>query len=87
MLIESKLIEISLEIDEISRQNDFSNTNISYFDGSYEEFFQQFLLTNTPCIIPNAAKYWKCSSLWVKDDKPNIDYLNSIYGMFALYDL
>lgn len=84
MLLESKLIEIGEKVDCSRVSYDFTNNNIHYFIGSYEEFLEKFLLTNTPCIIPNATKEWKCAFSWVIDNKPNINYLNLKYGTLSV---
>ncbi|XP_065222081.1 2-oxoglutarate and iron-dependent oxygenase JMJD4 [Planococcus citri] len=79
---ETKLIEIDQGSDILRRDgaSNHDNNNIDHFDGDYNEFFNNHLLSNTPCIIRNSTKRWKCSSLWVKNCKPDIDYLNSKYG-------
>lgn len=77
----TKLIEINPNPKSYtSFHNDSYNNNVNYFNGSYDEFFNEHLLSNTPCIILNATKHWECSSSWIKNNKPDIDYLNSKYG-------
>jgi len=43
---------------------------------SYEEFYQQYLVLNKPCILRNFLQYntWAASTDWVKDGKPDLEF-------------
>jgi hypothetical protein len=55
---------------------------ISECDISYSEFFTKYLYTNTPCLVKNVSKDWKCQKDWVSSNKPNIKHLCEKYGTF-----
>lgn len=74
------LIEISIVCNCLPTSDSICD-KIKYFEGSYDEFFHQYLLTNEPCIIRNVTNDWKSAKLWITNEgKPNIDYLKSQYG-------
>eukprot|EP00118_Oscarella_pearsei_P016132 m.151236 g.151236 ORF g.151236 m.151236 type:complete len:76 (+) comp38580_c0_seq10:25-252(+) len=46
-----------------------------------EEFFARFLLRNKPCVIGSEiTETWKARKRWVKDGKPNLQYLIDNFG-------
>ncbi|KAJ8953862.1 hypothetical protein NQ314_007202, partial [Rhamnusium bicolor] len=47
---------------------------------SYNDFFQNYMLRNAPCIIKNITDLWETSLFWLKHNKPNFDYLLEKYG-------
>ncbi|CAH0557537.1 unnamed protein product [Brassicogethes aeneus] len=46
----------------------------------YNYFFQNFMNINKPCIIRNITDGWESSKNWVKDGKPDFEYLTNKYG-------
>uniref|UniRef100_A0A0A9VXW8 2-oxoglutarate and iron-dependent oxygenase JMJD4 n=1 Tax=Lygus hesperus TaxID=30085 RepID=A0A0A9VXW8_LYGHE len=49
-------------------------------DISYKEFFAEYLFQNRPCLLKNISQDWACQKEWVKDGKPNFDWLSRRYG-------
>lgn len=47
---------------------------------SYENFFQNYMITNQPCIIQDVGESWEAARKWVNKGAPNIDYLNEKYS-------
>ena len=47
----------------------------------YEHFFHNFLKQNKLCIFSSAlTKHWRSRNEWVRDGKPNFDFLTSAFG-------
>ncbi|KAL9958455.1 hypothetical protein ACROYT_G035470 [Oculina patagonica] len=47
----------------------------------YEEFFRDFLEPNQLCIFSSElTQHWRSRKEWVKDGKPNLDFLSNEYG-------
>lgn len=65
------LVPASSEND-VQREISLVENNISYSD-----FFQSFLLSNTPCLIKDVSKNWKCVGNWIKNNSLNIDYFQN----------
>ncbi|XP_023018445.2 jumonji domain containing 4 [Leptinotarsa decemlineata] len=60
-----------------------SLNGIEVLEGSklmYDNFFENYMLPNIPCVIKGVTSKWKSSQLWVKDDAPNFQYLSEKYG-------
>lgn len=55
---------------------------------TYDDFFTNYMLPNMPCIIKNVATNWQSTTLWIKDEKPNFEYLNGKYknSVVTIYD-
>ncbi|CAH1957244.1 unnamed protein product [Acanthoscelides obtectus] len=49
---------------------------------TYNDFFQNFMVANVPCIIKGIGNTWESSRDWVKDGRPNYDYLMQKYGSY-----
>lgn len=47
---------------------------------TYNEFFQNYLRINQPCIIKNITENWDATKYWVKDHQINFSYLEQKYG-------
>ncbi|ERL89143.1 2-oxoglutarate and iron-dependent oxygenase JMJD4 homolog [Dendroctonus ponderosae] len=47
---------------------------------SYQDFFEQFMVKNLPCIIKNVARDWQATNKWVNEDQPQWQHLNTKYG-------
>ncbi|KAJ1528812.1 hypothetical protein ONE63_007189 [Megalurothrips usitatus] len=48
---------------------------------SYQDFFENFLLCNRPCLIREFITcQWPCRSLWTEGSKPNLSYLQEEFG-------
>ncbi|XP_075991778.1 jumonji domain containing 4 [Anticarsia gemmatalis] len=47
---------------------------------SFLDFFSNFMIKNTPCIIRNIASEWECTKKWVCNNEINYDYLKDKYG-------
>lgn len=51
----------------------------------YEEFFRDFMETNQLCIFSSElTKDWRSRKEWVKDGKPNFDFLSKEFGNINL---
>lgn len=51
----------------------------------YEEFFRDFMETNQFCIFSSElTKDWRSRKEWVKDGKPNFDFLSKEFGNINL---
>lgn len=62
---------------------DFKHWNIqsaTYEDISYDNFFNNHLLKNIPCIVKNVSSNWDCTKKWVTNDIINYSYLKEQYG-------
>ncbi|XP_014282323.1 2-oxoglutarate and iron-dependent oxygenase JMJD4 [Halyomorpha halys] len=46
----------------------------------YSDFYRHFLHQNVPCIIKNLTSDWECQRMWVLNNKPNLEYLDSHFG-------
>ncbi|KAL1491713.1 hypothetical protein ABEB36_012270 [Hypothenemus hampei] len=46
---------------------------------SYEEFFENFMSKNRPCLIRNISNNWESTAKWVINGKPNVAYLREQY--------
>lgn len=46
---------------------------------SYEDFFNNHMRKNIPCIIRNIGVNWEASKKWIKNDKIDFDYLSDQY--------
>lgn len=47
----------------------------------YSEIYREFILNNKPFVLSkNFTETWPCRKLWVKDGKPNWDYIKLHYG-------
>lgn len=81
-MISSKQIDISVNISNSKNPNEAQthSNHIAFFEGNYNDFFQQYLICNKPVLISNVSSHWKCSRLWVKNGLPNIEYLRTSYG-------
>ena len=47
-------------------------------DLSYEEFFQEFMVKNVPCLITDLIQDWPATEKMVKNDYINIDYFENL---------
>ncbi|KAJ8975231.1 hypothetical protein NQ317_014660 [Molorchus minor] len=47
---------------------------------NYNDFFEKCMVVNAPCIIKSITNQWEASDLWVKEGKPDFDYLSRKYG-------
>lgn len=47
---------------------------------TYQQFFENNLIKNTPCVIKNATNNWIASRDWLKTGVSNTDYLEKKYG-------
>ena len=58
-------------------------------DGSVEDFVEEFLLKNLPCLFDASfTDHWRSRQLWVDaQGQPNLDYLSKEYGMSHPYKL
>lgn len=55
----------------------------STYDASsitYQEFFENHLIKNMPCIVQNVTTTWECSEKWIKNECLNYEYLSQTYG-------
>lgn len=52
-------------------------------DGSVEQFVEEFLQKNVPCLFDASfTDHWRSRQLWVDPHgQPNLDYLSQKYGM------
>ena len=51
----------------------------------YTEFYEQYLVKNQLCLLSGPfTDSWPCRELWVRDGKPNWEYLLEIYGSFEI---
>nr|CAI5818055.1 unnamed protein product [Callosobruchus analis] len=46
----------------------------------YNDFFKDFVVANIPCIIKGIGNTWESSRNWIKNGKPNYEYLLHKYG-------
>lgn len=53
---------------------------IQPFELTYTDFFNNFLLTNTPCIIKNITKNWVSAKNWVQNESINYEFFRTKYG-------
>lgn len=79
MIIEIKAGDYNLN------QNSYTGWNIedSTYDASsltYQEFFENHLIKNIPCIVKNVTKTWECSEKWIQNNIINYEYLIQAYG-------
>lgn len=59
------------------------NSPIDIDEFSYNDFFCKYLIPNKPCIIQsNATKNWFCRNNWVKNEAPNFQLLQELFGKF-----
>ena len=50
---------------------------------TYKEFFYFFLKTNQPCIFSSElTQHWRSRKEWVKDGKPDLDYVSKEFGNY-----
>jgi len=50
---------------------------------TYKEFFEFFLETNQLCIFSTElTQHWRSRKEWVKDGKPDLDYLSKEFGNY-----
>lgn len=49
---------------------------------SYDDFFQNFMLQNKPCIIKNITEDWNSTKCWVTNNCINFDHLRTQYSNF-----
>ena len=68
-----------------SRQGEF---NVIENNLTYNQFFEEYLLTNKSSIIKNISDDWPATKNWVKLGSPNFEYLESKYGRetVTIYD-
>lgn len=61
---------------------------VAYFPtgGTYQEFVEQCLLKNKPCLLGDwATRSWGAREKWIKQDgSPNFTYLCENYGLLLL---
>ncbi|XP_056631551.1 2-oxoglutarate and iron-dependent oxygenase JMJD4 [Diorhabda sublineata] len=77
------VFEIDCQVDTNITYNYDSIDSIPSVDASdltYASFFSNYMLPNIPCIIKGITDNWQCSSLWIKDEAVNFDYLSEQYG-------
>lgn len=74
-----------LEISEYCQRFDSSGAiakeikRISSKSISYEQFFTQFMQTNTPVILTAVADDWECYRQWILRSKTDVDKVNVAY--------
>ena len=50
---------------------------------NYKEFFEVFLETNQLCIFSSQlTQHWRSRKEWVKDGKPDLDFLSKEFGNY-----
>lgn len=49
-------------------------------DITYNDFFNNFMIRNLPCLIKNVSLSWGSTHNWIKDNKINYDYFLEVYG-------
>lgn len=49
-------------------------------DITYNDFFNNFMIKNLPCLIRNVSLTWGSTHNWIKDNKINYDYFLEVYG-------
>lgn len=52
----------------------------TYNSISYEDFFNNHMRKNVPCIIKNVGTDWEASKKWANNNKIEFDYLSNQYG-------
>ncbi|XP_050307624.1 2-oxoglutarate and iron-dependent oxygenase JMJD4 [Anthonomus grandis grandis] len=76
--------EIEADIVNLPNSTDSLDTTeipvINAESETYSDFFRNYLLQNTPCIIKNISLNWSATKNWLKNGEPNIDYLQEKYG-------
>lgn len=55
-------------------------TTIDKNDITYNDFFNNFMIRNLPCLIKNVSSSWESTQNWIKDNKINFDYFLEVYG-------
>lgn len=46
----------------------------------YNDFYNNVLLRNQPCLIKNVSLDWECTNKWIENNKINFEYLSYEYG-------
>lgn len=54
---------------------------------SYSEFFERYLMTNRPCILPSLnTDSWNSRKDWtLPNGKPNFDFLRDAFGIVLVW--
>lgn len=78
------MIEIEAD-DYIPRHdyyNDWNTVDSTYpaCNITYQEFFENHMIKNLPCIIKNVITSWECSEKWIENDHIKYEYLEQTYG-------
>lgn len=68
-----------LTCDNVNVRNEIKTLN--YEEVVYSDFYRDYLHLNVPCIIKNITSDWECQKMWVLKDKPNLDYLETHFGL------
>lgn len=55
--------------------------SLNYEEVVYSDFYRDYLHCNVPCIIKNITTDWECQKMWVLKNSPNLDYLETHFGM------
>lgn len=76
---------VEIEAGEYVPKHEFTGWNIedSTYDGcklTYQDFFENHLVKNLPCIVQNVSTTWECSEKWIKNDFINYEYMTQTYG-------
>ncbi|KOB52195.1 JmjC domain-containing protein 4 [Operophtera brumata] len=76
---------VEIEAGEYVPKREFTGWNIedSTYDGcklTYQDFFENHLIKNLPCIVQNVSTTWECSEKWIKNGVIDYEYITQTYG-------
>lgn len=74
------LFELTDKYYTLNSNNTENITILNQNDLTYDQFFQNFMLLNKPCIIKNVTSEWNSSKFWINENDINFNYLREQYG-------
>lgn len=80
-LMEIEIECAKTEIPEYNYDNCIvSESNLKYSNITFEDFFNNFMIKNHPCLIENVTSDWQCAEKWVENELINYSFIKSAYG-------
>lgn len=74
---------MEFEICHICTKNNFNPSDVPVLNKelTYNEFFNNYMRPNIPCVIKSITEKWEAHDKWLTEEKiPNLNYLKKKYG-------
>ncbi|XP_045521234.1 2-oxoglutarate and iron-dependent oxygenase JMJD4 [Pieris brassicae] len=81
-MVEIETLEVSFVELPIINQVEMEIRIINDGEMVYEDFYKNFMLNNSPCVIKNVCGNWKAYNEWVLNNEINCKYFIQNYGDF-----